>query len=161
MPPSSVDIMLSHDWPSEMHKFGNEDELMPRFRCWFEDDPEYRVGDDNPSHGSLPVMRILKHLKPKYWFSGHIHRKYSAIFEGTKFLASDICELDKKFLQIIDDFEPMKSLQLNNNPKRLAILKWTNELQSASYEMVLAVELLGINVIFFKKCVASDLDGLR
>ena len=42
MPPRSVDIMLSHDWPSEIHKFGNKDELMPRFRCWFEGDPEYR-----------------------------------------------------------------------------------------------------------------------
>ena len=92
------------------------------------------VGNDNPSHGSLPAMRILEHLKPKYWFSGHIHRKYAAIFEDTKFLALDICGPDKKFLQIIDDFEPIKSLQLNYNPKWLAILKSTNELQSASYE---------------------------
>ena len=42
MPPRSVDIMLSHDWPSDIHKFGNKDELMPRFGCWFEGDPEYR-----------------------------------------------------------------------------------------------------------------------
>merc|ERR1719447_73757 len=118
MPPRSVDIMLSHDWPSDIHKFGNKDELMPRFGCWFEGDPEYR-GDDNPSHGSLPAMRILEHLKPKYWFSGHIHRKYAAIFEDTKFLALDICGPNKKFLQIIDDFEPTKSLEVNYNPKWL------------------------------------------
>ena len=41
MPPRSVDIMLSHDWPNGIQDFGNTNQLMPRLRSWFEGDRKY------------------------------------------------------------------------------------------------------------------------
>jgi len=77
-------------------------------------------------------MKILKYLKPKYWFSGHLHCKFAAVYEDTKFLALDKCLQNRRFLQVIDVGEINGPVKLKYNPKWLAILKSTNHLQSSS-----------------------------
>ena len=93
----SVDIMLSHDWPNGITDYGNVEQLL-RFKRFFADDIQ------NNRLGSKPAMDILKYLKPKYWFSGHLHCKFAAIYEETtRFLALDKCLPNRRFLQVIDE----------------------------------------------------------
>ena len=88
--------MLSHDWPNGITDYGNADQLI-RFKRHFADDIQ------NNRLGSDPAMKILKYLKPKYWFAGHLHCKFAAVYENTKFLALDKCLPQRRFLQIIDE----------------------------------------------------------
>ena len=125
MPTGSVDIGLSHDWPCGITDYGDVQQLL-RFKRHFREDIE------NNALGSPPAMDILKHLLPNYWFSGHLHCKFAAIYENqTKFLALDKCLPNRRFLQIINWDSEVTSPCLNYNPKWLSILKSTSHLQSS------------------------------
>ena len=54
--------------------------------------------------GSPPAMDLLEKLKPSYWFSAHLHAKFSALYSHdkghTKFLALDKCLPKRRFLQV-------------------------------------------------------------
>merc|ERR1712018_1095185 len=72
--------MLSHDWPRGITRYGNEAQLI-RFKKHFEDEIQTNT------LGSPPGMEILEKLLPAYWFAGHLHCKFAAVFEQkTKFL---------------------------------------------------------------------------
>ena len=95
MPTESVDMMLSHDWPRGITRYGNEAQLI-RFKRHFADEIETNT------LGSPPGMEILEKVLPTYWFAGHLHCKFAAVFEEkTKFLALDKCLPNRRFLQII------------------------------------------------------------
>lgn len=71
---SQVDIGLSHDWPRGMEWKGDHRQLF-KFKPYFEQ--EAREG----SLGSVAAQVVLERLRPKYWFSAHMHAKYAAIWE--------------------------------------------------------------------------------
>ncbi len=50
--------------------------------------------------GSAPAEQVMNHLRPKYWFSGHMHIKYSAVVEHKDNTAEDLF----KALAISDEF---------------------------------------------------------
>ena len=56
--------------------------------------------------GSEAAAQLLEKLKPSYWFSAHLHCKFSALVqhgEGgplTRFLALDKCIPGRRFLQV-------------------------------------------------------------
>ncbi|KAL1183815.1 hypothetical protein V6Z11_A02G208500 [Gossypium hirsutum] len=58
--------------------------------------------------GSKPAAQLLEKLRPSYWFSAHLHCKFTALVEHeeggrvTKFPALDKCLPGRKFLQIVD-----------------------------------------------------------
>lgn len=71
---TQVDIGLSHDWPRGMEWKGNHQQLF-KFKPYFEQ--EAKEG----TLGSVAATMVLEKLRPRHWFSAHMHAKYSAIWE--------------------------------------------------------------------------------
>lgn len=71
---SQVDIGLSHDWPRGMEWKGNHRQLF-RFKPHFEQEAK------DGTLGSVAATTVLERLRPRYWFSAHMHARYSAIWK--------------------------------------------------------------------------------
>ncbi|XP_031774826.1 lariat debranching enzyme isoform X2 [Apis florea] len=126
----NIDIFLSHDWPSGITKYGDENILL-KGKPFFKNDIE------NNMLGSPPSMELLEHHYPNYWFSAHLHCKFAALVpekEGTritKFLALDKCLPKRKFLQVIEIKHNLDlPLKLHYDLEWLTILYLTNHLLS-------------------------------
>ena len=126
------DVLLSHDWPSGIHNYGDTRGLLRR-KKHFQDDIR------NDRLGSRPTAEVLNVIKPRYAFAAHLHVKFSAVKEHedgkvTKFLALDKCLPHRPFLQIVDissdDGDEPKDLVFEHDPEWLAILKATDHLMS-------------------------------
>lgn len=97
---TKIDIMMSHDWPTDVHEFGNASKL-------FEQKPHFRDQCRDNKLGSPPLFELMKLLRPHYWFSAHLHCKFAAVIpheDGTqtKFLGLDKCLPGREFLQILE-----------------------------------------------------------
>ncbi|EMD34237.1 hypothetical protein CERSUDRAFT_86365 [Gelatoporia subvermispora B] len=68
---SSPDVFLSHDWPQNIVQYGNVSALLHR-KPFFKED--IRTG----KLGSPPMMGLLQNLKPRYWYSAHLHCRFEA-----------------------------------------------------------------------------------
>ncbi|KAL8625307.1 hypothetical protein ACOMHN_030068 [Nucella lapillus] len=122
-----LDIFMSHDWPSEVARYGNMDQL-------FRKKPFLREEVLNGSLGSPPAAQLLHKLQPSFWFSAHLHVKYAAHIQhpegkSTKFLSLDKCLPGRQFLQILDFPDKGKDpVQLSLDPEWLCVLQKTNDL---------------------------------
>jgi len=67
-----IDVMLSHDWPQGIEHHGDTQQL---WAC----KPFLRRDSEIGELGSPPAMSLLKKMRPRYWFSGHMHVKFAAI----------------------------------------------------------------------------------
>lgn len=120
---------MSHDWPRGVHKYGNEQQLL-KFKPYFRDDIK------NNRLGSPPCHDLLMHIKPKYWFSAHLHCQFSAVIHhddtdtDTKFLALDKCLPKRRFLQILDVESDEGDIKLSYDLEWLTVLFATNDLLS-------------------------------
>lgn len=77
---SSPTVFLSHDWPQSIEQHGNVRDLLRR-------KPFFRDDVNTGKLGSPPLMGLLRNLKPKWWFSAHLHVRFEAAVvhqEGTK-----------------------------------------------------------------------------
>lgn len=68
---SSPDIFLSHDWPQSIERHGDTQGLLRR-------KPFFRQDVQTGNLGSPPLMGLLRTLKPKWWFSAHLHVRFQA-----------------------------------------------------------------------------------
>ncbi|KIJ95646.1 hypothetical protein K443DRAFT_682865 [Laccaria amethystina LaAM-08-1] len=68
---TNPDIFLSHDWPQSIEHHGNLKTLL-KLR------PGFRASVNADTLGSPPLMMLLKRLKPKWWFAGHMHVRFEA-----------------------------------------------------------------------------------
>jgi lariat debranching enzyme len=80
---SPVDIGLSHDWPRRMEWFGDYKKL-------FADRPTFLESAKIDNLGSAPAEQVMNVLRPRHWFSGHMHIKYTAVVEHRETIAEDI-----------------------------------------------------------------------
>ncbi|KAK4472355.1 hypothetical protein MN116_003616 [Schistosoma mekongi] len=100
-----LDILMSHDWPRGIYHYGNTSQLTRR-------KPHFRNEIESNSLGSPPGEQLLCRLKPRYWFSAHLHCKFSALVDHshsktnksrtTYFLALDKCLPNRHYLQFLD-----------------------------------------------------------
>ena len=65
---------MSHDWPTGIHRFGDHRGLLAK-------KPHFRDDIERGELGSQPAEMLLKKLKPKYWFSAHLHVKFAAFVD--------------------------------------------------------------------------------
>lgn len=127
-----VDIFLSHDWPSQIVHHGDLGRLL-HFKPFFEPDIQAK------RLGSPMLDNLLIHLKPRYWFSAHLHVKFEAHVnhgpnKDTNFLALDKCLPRRRYFEIVE-IEPKNPSQndddgLYYDKEWLAVLKITNEFLS-------------------------------
>ena len=71
---SPIDIGLSHDWPRRVEWFGDYKKLFADRKHFFE-------SAKIDSLGSAAAEQVMNFLRPRYWFSGHMHIKYAATIE--------------------------------------------------------------------------------
>ena len=95
----AVDVMLSHDWPVGITKFGDEQQLI-RHKPFFEADiATHTLG--NPH-----TLNALRTLRPTYWFAAHLHCYFHGVVDTngvrTEFYAQDKCVRERKFISFFD-----------------------------------------------------------
>jgi len=66
-----MDVFVSHDWPLGIEQHGN-------LRYLLRKKPYFREEIERNDLGSPPNREILDVLKPKYWFSAHLHVGFHA-----------------------------------------------------------------------------------
>ncbi|KAK7426127.1 lariat debranching enzyme [Neonectria magnoliae] len=71
---SQVDVGLSHDWPTWVELFGDHGRL-------FAEKPTFLASAKIDNLGSKPAAEVMNHLRPSYWFSGHMHTRFTATVE--------------------------------------------------------------------------------
>lgn len=67
-----VDVGLSHDWPRGVEKHGDVDQLYRLRPMWKEESLD-------GSLGSVAAEYVMDRLRPAYWFSAHMHWKFTAV----------------------------------------------------------------------------------
>ncbi|KAJ1607537.1 Dbr1p-like RNA lariat debranching enzyme [Cryptosporidium canis] len=84
-----VDLMISHDWPNGIERFGNLSYLLRRKPYLKEDIESGRLGIPDS-------LGLIEHLRPYFWFSGHHHCFFDASVEfENKLYSSEFRAIDK------------------------------------------------------------------
>jgi lariat debranching enzyme len=65
---------MSHDWPTGIHRYGDQKTLLVR-------KPHFRDDIERGQLGSEPAEMLLGKLRPQYWFSAHLHVKFAAFVD--------------------------------------------------------------------------------
>lgn len=67
-----VDVGLSHDWPRGVEKHGDVQQLYALR-------PQFKQESLDGTLGNVAAEYVMDRLRPAYWFSAHLHWKYTAI----------------------------------------------------------------------------------
>lgn len=100
LPPRLVDVMVTHDWPAGIERYGKLNRLLKQ-------KPFFREDIKNRELGNPLTFALLNALKPQWWFAAHLHVKYTAKYKNTRFLALDKVMRGRHFLEVVD-VEPRK-----------------------------------------------------
>ncbi|KAI9732339.1 MAG: hypothetical protein M1834_001546 [Cirrosporium novae-zelandiae] len=71
---TQVDVGISHDWPMGIEWKGD-------WKGLFKEKPWLKADANNGELGSEAAKSVMERLRPPYWFSAHLHIKYSAVVE--------------------------------------------------------------------------------
>lgn len=89
---------MSHEWPTEIYHHGNVNELLRK-------KPYFRNEVNRNELGAKPLKDLMDSLKPKNWFSAHLHVGFDAVKKfsdgsETKFMALDKCIPKRDYLRV-------------------------------------------------------------
>lgn len=69
---SQVDVGISHDWPREIERHGDEKRLWKM-------KPDFERESYDGSLGNPAAQYVMDRLRPGWWFSAHMHCKFAAV----------------------------------------------------------------------------------
>lgn len=133
-----IDIMLSHDWPAHIWEHGDGTRCGTKeglLRC----KPGFAADMESGRLGSWPCWDLLTTLKPRFWYSAHMHCRFDALVKHdeekqTKFVALDKCLPRRQFFDFINIGDEVKRnedgtaiLDFQYDKEWLAILSSTNK----------------------------------
>ncbi|PVF95640.1 hypothetical protein CPB86DRAFT_567990 [Serendipita vermifera] len=78
------EVMISHDWPEGIYNHGD-------MECLLKVKPWFKQGIDKQDLGNPHMMTLLKTVRPSWWFSAHMHARFTAEYNHT----SDVSDLGK------------------------------------------------------------------
>jgi len=125
---SKLDVIMSHDWPNGITKFGDEAELLRQ--C-----PHYGEEIEKDGLGCKYYTALMQQHKPQWWLSGHMHVFFKATVNypqevpetspTTNFMACTKAVPYTNFLHVIHIKPSIAGIakQLFYDPEWLAILK--------------------------------------
>ncbi|KAL9646672.1 hypothetical protein ABK040_001095 [Willaertia magna] len=119
-----INIFMTHDWPTGVTKFGDLTNIKK-----YKDHLMKEINETNHKLGNPFGEYLLCSLKPDYWFSAHLHTKFSAVIpfgpeKNCKFLALDKCLPKRDFLQIVT---------IDNTNDKNSVNKLLNEEENELY----------------------------
>lgn len=112
---------MSHEWPTGIYNFGDKDALLRR-KPYFRDEVQRNV------LGAKPLEDLLFALKPKHWFSAHMHVCFEAQVKHpsgqvTDFLALDKCLPRREFMRIVEIESKSPHIKLEYDSEWIGILR--------------------------------------
>lgn len=106
-----VDLMVSHDWPAGVTRYGDEGQLL-KYKPYFSDEVAHNA------LGNPHTLALLRRCRPRYWLAAHLHCHFTAKVPHTDgvsssssslsraatttFMALDKCAKGKGFLDFLD-----------------------------------------------------------
>lgn len=116
-----ADIVVSHDWPQYVWKWGNLGQLL-RAKKFFKADI------DSGKLGS-PVNRVLLDtIRPKHWFSAHLHTRFTALVvhrngenKNNKNQANDITNTEEISMDMDEEISPVGENKKRANIDEIAL----------------------------------------
>ncbi|KAI0130357.1 lariat debranching enzyme, C-terminal domain-containing protein [Xylariales sp. AK1849] len=104
-----IDVGLSHDWPRAIEGHGDSKNLW-RMK------PDFRQESLDGTLGNPAAAYVLDRLRPAYWFSAHMHCKFSAV---KKYEATTSEPMDAQPTVAIAEVIPGQPLEQTANPDEI------------------------------------------
>lgn len=104
-----MDIIMSHDWPVGIERYGNQSKLIKMKPFFKEDIKRGELGS--------PLNKFLIHyLRPRNWYSGHLHVKFEAIIK------KDLGKINDNELELnMDDDEEEEEEEMVKNKQEISL----------------------------------------